>query len=210
MRGKANFLAAGAVCLACVFATPARADDAPTKPAPAEHAVWYGGPTVAIDLLSMTLPFVALASAGGSSDGSGPAALLVLSALGYVLGGPIVHAVNHADGGLVAADLVLRLGAPILTAAMGVELGKSSQAACDAQDDGTCFETLGTGVLGLYVGMIAVSIVDIAALSWTTVEDGPAGTPTPSAWHSLALTPVFATHRELGRDAPTFGVAGRF
>ena len=236
MTGKACFLAAGALFLVGAFATEARADERVEAPvdgqasqappgesspeargdpsrgaataATTEHRTWYGGGIVAIDVLALTLPFVGLSSSSGGLE----TGLLGASAMGYVFGGPIVHAANGASGSVVGGSFALRLGLPLVGILFGVAAGGPADASCEAHGGDFCgLATVAYSVIGIAVGMVAASVIDIAALAWKT--DGPpapAAASSPSRPPSLRLAPIFGVNREDRRVVPTFGVVGAF
>ena len=233
MTGRASFLAAGALSLVGAFATEAPADErvevpidgqapqAPpggsspeargdpsrgaATPATTEHRTWYGGGIVAIDVLALTLPFVGLSSSSGGLE----TGLLGASAMGYVFGGPIVHAANGASGGVVGGSFALRLGLPLVGVLLGVAAGGPADASCEARGEQLCgFATVAYGAIGMAVGMVAASVIDVAALAWKT--DGAPAPAAASRPSSLRLAPIFGVNREDRRVVPTFGVAGAF
>jgi hypothetical protein len=238
MRGIPRLLAAGIACLAGAFALPSRADDA-AEPPPETPAVspkigdraeakavepsggssgsaasssgsevWYGGPIIAIDAVSLLMmPFAALGA--GSESGAAGFAFVAAGYGGFLAGGPIVHAANHAEAAVVGGDFLLRLIVPPLTTLAGVELASSSVAQCETHDGEFCgLGSAFAGVLGFYVGAIAVSAIDAAALSRKPANGAPA--PPDKRASSFQLTPLVDVRHEQGRSIPTLGVAGTF
>jgi|CZKU01.1.fsa_nt_gi hypothetical protein len=235
MRGEARFLAAVALSAVGAFATASRADgrDAasvgapPSTPAPSgapspasteepshapapasgprERRAWYGGGILAIDALAFTLPIAALFS---RSTGVATA-VVAASVTAYVVGGPIVHAESGASGAVVGGSLALRLGLPLLGVVFGFAAGSAADARCASSPtgDGLCLARVSYSALGILVGMVTASAIDIAALSWKTENDP--STPAPKA-HALRLAPIFGMTREDRRFMPTFGVGGSF
>jgi hypothetical protein len=136
---------------------------------------WYGAPTLVVDGVS-----VALVLAGAGADGSASAGLAAMAVPGYLLGGPIVHAVN-GHGWRAGGSLLLRGGGSIA----GLML---SAAATDcAHDGGTCVEDL---AVGLALGSVVAIAIDLSLLHW---EDVPAPEPQRSG---ASLMPQLAFDRE--------------
>jgi hypothetical protein len=139
---------------------------------------WYGGYTLGVDGASLLVFLVA-----GSSDSAG---LGTLGVAGYVFGGPIVHAV-HGNGGRALGSLGLRIGLPLVGAAVGA----SSESDCDS-DAGFC---LGQAALGFGMGMLGAMLIDAIAIARDTV-------PRESPATEIGLT--------LARDQAMLVASGRF
>ncbi len=130
------------------------ADTASTSSPP--NRVWYGGPILGFDALA-----VALVMAGAASESG---AVLVSSGLVYIAGGPVVHGTHH-NGGKAVASLGLRVGLPFLGGLVGVHAGSSSRNGCSGEMCGLGGAVAG-GALGVGVGMIAASAIDISLLAY--------------------------------------------
>lgn len=139
--------------------------------------------TLATDAMALSLALSAAAVAGSGNDHAGEA-LAYTSLATFVLGGPIIHA-THGNWGRAAGSLGLRVGTPIVGAALGAAMEDCS---------GGDFCGLGGGVVGFAVGIAAAIAIDAAALARETVPKEP------------ALTPLVAT----GKNGTWFGVSGRF
>jgi hypothetical protein len=138
---------------------------------------WYGLPILITDGVA----YVLLATAVTNEKSRPITATLSLPA--YALGGPITHAAN-AHWGRAGISLLMRAGLPFT----GILIGAS-----DCGGSGNCASD---AISGAIAGMVIASIVDVAALSWKTVEPPRATSIEPS----LAL----------GRDAAWVGASGRF
>jgi hypothetical protein len=173
---------------------------------------WYGGAMIATDVLSL----VVLPLAGAITQSSaGAAVALTLGAGGYLIGGPTIHGLNGAKPGTIAGSFALRLGLPLTGLLIGIAAGESSEASCEARGDELCgLAPPLDGILAMAIGMIAASIIDSAALAWTSAKPDAVTPPAPR--QALRLTPLFGMRRDdAPRDgaramAPTFGVAGAF
>jgi hypothetical protein len=165
-----------------------------------------------MDVLSL----FGLPLAGGISQNATAAEFaLGVGAAGFLFGGPTIHGLNGAKPGTIVGSFVLRLGLPLTGLVLGVTAGESSEASCEAKGDELC--GLGPaldGIFALAIGMIAASIIDSAALAWTSAK--PDAVTPPASKQALRLTPVFGMrHDDARRDGagamtPTFGVAGTF
>ena len=125
---------------------------APT-PKPETEAVWYGWQILLLDTTTASL-------AVGTDGVAYPV---------FALGGPIVH-LAHRHYGRAGISLGLRLALPAIGAAVGVDLAGHQ---CDANPDCWGFEVISGGAVGGLIGMVAASILDMAALSWDSRERVP-------------------------------------
>ncbi len=228
MRTIPVALAAALFALATVHARVASADDglsadppsspptiAPTSSAPPPTTtpeVWYGYEVLFVDLASD----LALIGAAYVDNGGG-AALGVIGAGGYFTGAPIIHAIHHRSGGVIAGSVALRLTLPILGAVIGAGLAScSSNSASSGTNDGfdlsgldcAFSEALGA-VLGFAAGMVTAQITDAAFLSTAPAQsiapDASARAP------ALSIQPSVGTLRDSERRVvPTFGVTVSF
>ena len=112
------------------------------EPEPAQRS-WYGWQTLTIDGVAAALLFASIASTDASNnDATG--GMLVIAGGTYLLGTPIVHAMN-GRAGIGAASLGIRIGLPIIGllafgtdsqslegAAAGFILGMGTAVAIDA------------------------------------------------------------------------------
>lgn len=108
-------------------------------------------------------------------------------AVGYLLGGPIVH-LAHRNYAAAAGSLALRAALPIAGAYAGCALNGPGE-------DGEC--DTGT-VLGLFVGIVAAGAIDTAAFSYAEVKAKPP--------KSFEVTPTAS----FGANAATCGLQGVF
>jgi hypothetical protein len=157
---------------------------------------WYGWQIMFTD-------GAALVSLSGSGRGSGWGYLALTL---YLAGGPVVH-FAHENGVRGVASLGLRVVGPISGALMGALVGSTAPNNCGG--DYICFSpaVIGAGV-GLVVGTLAASIVDIAALAY---EKAPFERPAHSTSFGLHLVPLAGLPRDsTGHAVPTFGVGGAF
>ncbi len=111
----------------------------------------------------------------------------------YVLGAPLVH-LAHGRPGRAAGSLALRVGLPVVAAAL---LASSQRSSCPSTDD-TCDDDgeIGAIAVGLLGGMLAASVIDTAFLakgddppaarSWT-----PTIAPTPHGGLTLGVGLTF-------------------
>jgi hypothetical protein len=140
-------------------APPASAD-----PAPAESS-WYGWQTLIVDAGS-----VAVAALGWEKQ-----ALSAVGVGGYLLGGPIVHAV-HGRGISAAGSLGLRLAAPLVGAVIGYEAGGGACQRAKETDRTDPADGLGAAfgaLAGASVGVLGAIILDAALLARETQPSTP-------------------------------------
>jgi hypothetical protein len=213
VRTMRGCLAGVVVALGGFSASGARADDGARVPgnvapvaAPAsseERSVWYGAEIIVIDLASLALPIVSTRL----DDETAATIVAGVGFAGYVVGGPIVHAVNGADLGTVAWSGGLRLALPLAGSFLGQTFTRATEAKCRISPSGFCDVMGELPTLGLALGVLAASIIDVAVLAWKDDK-----TPDPSAkTGSLRLLPSIGMNRDDGRrSVPTFGVIGSF
>jgi hypothetical protein len=176
-------------------------DDEPPRPAHHEEPErrWYGWQIILTD--SAAIVSVGIAQAPNRNGWGDLAAVL------YLGGGPVVH-LSHENFGYGAGSLGLRVGLPLGGALLGAILGAATGG---SNPDCSWFcpspSLIGAGV-GILVGMLAASVVDIAVLAY---DVQPAGSHAASAPLRLQLAPVAALPRDsAGHVAPTFGLVGSF
>lgn len=167
---------ATAVVVAVLLCAPASAR--------ADEGDWYGWQTLLTDAAATGLLYSA--TQFPNEDGALPGVLAVAGLATYLLGGPIVHAIH---GGHVGRSLAARALLPVA----GVPIGFAIYALVHTRSSDQCgcgLASLGAGVIGLGVGMIAASAVDAAVFAFEPPVERP----------TLGLAPL------LGRDR-TRGVA---
>jgi hypothetical protein len=151
------------------------AREAPRTAAPdASRHVWYGWQIILVDLTSVALVVKGL--------GSGSAPVAGLGGVALVLGGPIVHGV-HGRPGAFAGSLGLRVGLPLLGAAIGAGRGGG----CDA---------CGYGPEGFVLGAAGAMLLDAVVLAHEEVPATPLST--------LRVAP------SLGRERKSLALAMNF
>jgi hypothetical protein len=121
-RGLAAALLAAALLATALLASPPTLASAELDAEPAERRVWYGWQTLLVDAASFALPLgAAAASVDGGQAGNA-------FALGYMLGGPVVH-FAHGNVGRGFGSLGLRVGVPLAGAVAGAAV--TSRSGCD-------------------------------------------------------------------------------
>jgi len=153
------------------------------SPAPVER--WYGWQILLVDGLNflVLLPVSAGIASHRGAVGVG-ATGLVIGAMGYALGGPIVHAA-HGEFRMSALSLGLRAGLPLVTGFVGAAVAGGA-AAGSRREDGTA--ALGFGALsGAFIG--AAGAIAIDAVFGTTLDKEPGS----SKRVSLGVTPTGAS-----------------
>jgi hypothetical protein len=169
--------------LAAIFLPSlARADDGPSAPPPtlstaapstrgepAEDSVvrpresrWYGWQTLLVDVPAIV--------AFAVPSPRGPAALTYAGLGLYALGAPAVH-LGHGRGGIAAADLGLRVGAPLVLGFVGmaIEFATTTPQPCGS---GPCSSFRGVEgfALGFAGGSVAAVIVDASVLAYEKAD----------------------------------------
>jgi hypothetical protein len=164
---------------------------------------WYGWQILVIDGLALVAGTVALPQTGGDS-GVRSAAFAGAALAGYILGGPVVHAV-HREFGKGGISLGLRTGGPFSLAALGIFVG----AVVGGLKPPALTGSIVGMEIGLGVGAVVASAVDVALFSFE--KPRPAETTTPAAPTALQLAPTLGLPRDVnGRTTPTAGLAGTF
>jgi hypothetical protein len=150
-------------------------------PPPRTELVFYGWENM---LVGEACIGIAFAAAGAGADEGG------IVAIGYVIGGPIIHALNDdEDGAKPWISLGINLGLPLLGGLAGAALGSST-------------DSIGThAAVGVLTGLFSAPLLDGIALGWVRkpVESEPAE-------GKLVVTPRL----ELGQGRGVAGVQGRF
>jgi len=151
--------------------------------APVER--WYGWQVLVVDGLNflVLLPLSAGIASHRSTVGVG-ATGLVIGAMGYALGGPIVHAA-HGEFRMSALSLGLRTGLPLVTGFVGGVVAGGAATGARETDGATA---LGFGALsGIFIG--AAGVIAIDAVFGTTLDKEPG-----NAKHvSFGVTPTGAS-----------------
>ena len=156
-------------------ASPAFADDAPTSWTPSDPGSYR------LEVLALDASAVA-----GVAMGHNSATVVGLSIATYALGAPILHLAHHRPGNAFGS-FVLRAGLPVVAAAVGWSLaggyGGNSEIPSGA----------GGAALGLVVGVITASSIDIGVLSKAepAPQVAPAITPTAHGGMTVGLTGSF-------------------
>jgi hypothetical protein len=190
--------------------TPAVAPTASAPPPRTTPEVWYGDEILFVDLVSdLTLIGAAYVGNGGG------VALGFVGAGGYFAGAPIIHAMHHRSGGIIAGSVALRLTLPILGAVIGAGLASCSSNSASSGANGNldfsgldCALSEAAGaVLGFAAGMVTAQITDAAFLSTAPAHAAPSN----GGALSLSIQPNVGTLRDSERRVvPTFGVTVSF
>ncbi|MBL0192938.1 MAG: hypothetical protein IPQ09_01720 [Myxococcales bacterium] len=115
----------------------------------------------------------------------------------YLLGAPIVHAVNGRPA-MLAASLGTRVVSPILGAVSGAAIGAAVDG-CRGGGDYLCGGPIGGAAIGLLSGVTAAVVLDAAVFSRVHPE---ATAPARQAWDGKpTLAPTMAA-------SPTGGTVG--
>jgi hypothetical protein len=187
LREKVSLLGA-AILLGALRASPADASDLRGDeryngaPAVAERR-WYGWQTLIADvtIYGTGTALRAVADADGASEGT-KTAISVATLGAYVLVSPLVHGL-HGHAGKAFGSAGMRIGGPLVAGAAGAALGWVTSGESDkGTEDGA--------TLGVLAGMIAVTIIDAAAVAR---EDVYRADPRPYArttQRSLSLSPL--------------------
>jgi len=143
---------------------------------------WYGSSIIAGDFATLATVVVALKTESVPLAG--------LAGVSYLVTPAVIHGV-HGRGGLSVASVLLRIGLPIVGAAIG-----SSMAHCPTthhEDDAWCGWS--EGISGAMVGVVAAFVVD-ASLAWETsptnpsIAQPPARNTTPHHFSLLSASVV--------------------
>lgn len=160
----------------------------PKRAEPPPQTVWYGWQTILADAGAVTLAV----SSGLLEENKGAPLAAGLGV--YLLGAPLIHAVN-GQLGKGAGSFGLRLGAPIAGTVGGLALGVATCPADDGLNNGPYCQ-IGLAALGGLAGIITASVVDAAVLAKKEVRPARALSIAPSVVPS--------------RQGTTFGLAGTF
>lgn len=139
---------------------------------------------------SLVLADLAWIGVGGLAIATESPELGIAAGAGYLAAGPVMHAAQ-GEPAHTGWSIALRLGMPLVGAAIGSQLGRL--ASCDGDENGHC-EEIREGLsplLGAGVGAVTALAIDWAALSRRS----------PRAWRPT----VTASDR-----AVSLGVGGRF
>jgi hypothetical protein len=156
---------------------------------------WYGWQTLLTDVGSLSLVGIG-AAVTDSSASRGKAVAITLSAvgaIGYALGGPIVHFENGQKSNAIAS-LALRAGLPVGGALAGYLVGLGS---CTAHDDSGVPCPVAMSMIGGVSGLGAAVLVDALGLGY-----GPIA--------SSRGTVVFAPTVEAAQSGVRLGISGAF
>ena len=174
MNVKTIAIGLTALLTAAAFSAPAETEAAPAS-GPEQH--WYGYQTL-------------LADCGALAIGIPSSGALVLP--GYLLGGPLVHAL-HGEPMRALADFGLRVAMPL---AAGSLAGGSYYLLTKENGLGLVAFT----ALGGIAGALGAISIDAALLGWDRI---PAGMPPAAGAFSIRPTATVGSHT-------TFGVVGTF
>jgi hypothetical protein len=168
----------------------ARSDATPsTRPA------WYGWQVLLADVGAFALALLSTQSTGGDVTWLG------VGGVAYAAGGPVIHAI-HGRYVNAAVSLGLRVAVPLVGYALG-----ASSAGCGASGTDCSVAPVLGGASGALAGIVIVSLIDIAALSWEPVAE-PAAAP-PNRGATLRVVPHIASVVDADqRRVLSFGVAG--
>jgi hypothetical protein len=198
MIGARASLAGVLFLLAGARVSPAVAADeegALAAPAPSSGASWYGYQTVSADATAAALTALSFQTNSGAAS---------WAAIGvYLLGAPVVHAA-HQRPLAALGSLGLRIGMPLLAAAVG-----AATADCSSNrvlNDENC--EFGPSVVGAGIGLILAAVIDSAAIAWDPPSSPgpyrPAAVTEPWSIRLLAPSPVPM------RNGAGFAVGGLF
>jgi hypothetical protein len=156
---------------------------------------WYGWQTLLTDVGSLSLVGIGVAVIDSSTD-RGKAFAIGLSAagaIGYALGGPIVH-YEHGQKNNAVASLALRAGLPVGGALAGYLVGLGG---CTGNEDLGVPCPVAVSMVGGLTGLGAAVLVDALGLGYGPVE-------------SARGTVVFAPTVEAARTGVRVGISGSF
>jgi hypothetical protein len=178
----------------------ARAQELPPAvqpaPPPAAAPAWYGWQILIAD--------AAVASTLVAADQTGDTKLDPLVVLGYLVAAPAIHGA-HGRAWSAGSSVLLRIGVPAVTALVGflVATGTCSQPSSPQNAEISIGPCEGEGAyIGLFGGMAAVSIFDIAR-AWQTPGEVEWR---PNRGAGFAWTPLVAPTS----SGATLGMVGRF
>jgi hypothetical protein len=194
--GDADAVAPATAGSASQAQAPAGARSASQGQAPARaEKEWYGWQTLIVDA----------ASVGAFVAGAAQAPALSYAGLaGYALGGPAVH-LGHDRVGVAFADLGIRLGLPLIMAAIGAGIDVATSQPCGGAD--ICVQGLGGALIGLWAGHATAVVLDAAVFSVA-----PVSSPSPSQDEARAApAPLrFVPSLAIGPRGVSAGVGGSF
>ena len=175
-----------------ISATPNITYSGPTQPtqdglSEPKHSQWYGLPILGLDLASVALTSVGIATADSRSGLAAPA-LLIAGAGTFAFGGPIVH-LAHDNSTSALLSFGLRAGMPVASAALGYALVSGAANNCTGAD--WCgSRIIAEGALaGFVIGAISASAIDIGLLAHDR--------PSRSRRTSFALAPMVDPKRNM-------------
>jgi len=169
------------------------ADLPPSEPSTPRALRWYGWETLLVDSAAFG------AMVAGANTRSGGGALLGIGAVVYLGGGPLVHgARGHADKS--AADLVIRLLAPLGAGFAGAVIGGSSP--CPSTE-WVCLNGVWGFAEGLLVGEGIAVAADALFLAW---DRAPAPKTDTTARRGVTWSPALGVSQHGG----SLGVGGAF
>jgi hypothetical protein len=156
---------------------------------------WYGWQTLLTDSASLSLVGIGVATAESTSGGGRGAAIALsaVGAIGYALGGPIVH-FEHGQKGNALGSLALRAGLPVGGALAGYLVGLGG---CAGKEDPGVPCPVATSMIGGVTGLAAAVLVDALGLGY-----GPIA--------SEGRTVVFAPTVEAAQSGVRVGISGAF
>jgi hypothetical protein len=156
---------------------------------------WYGWQTLLTDTASLSLVGIGAAT-GSSASGRGKGLAIALSAagaIGYTLGGPIVH-FEHGQKGNAFASLALRAGLPVGGALAGYLIGLGG---CSSKEDPGVPCPVATSMIGGVTGLGAAVLADALGLGYGPIE-------------AARGTVVFAPTVEAAQSGVRVGISGAF
>jgi hypothetical protein len=171
---------------------------------PGSRPSWYGWQILVADATAATLFFAATRSTSTFGTVVG-----VSSIAGFALDGLVVHAI-HGRAEAAMGSLGLRLGATVI----GGLIGMSTTTPCPTGGTGLAgidelacqLDSLGPIALGMGLGLLAASAIDVTLLSWEKARP-----PRPRANDARAprIAPVASVLRQPGGPAGVMvGVVG--
>jgi hypothetical protein len=156
---------------------------------------WYGWQTLLTDAASLSLVGIGVAT-GDSASGSGTGLAIALSAIGaigYTLGGPIVH-FEQGQRDNVMPSLAIRAGLPIGGALAGYLVGLGG---CSEKDQPGVPCPVMTSMIGGVTGLGAAVLVDALGLGYGPIE-------------AARGTVVFAPTVQAAQSGVRIGISGAF
>jgi hypothetical protein len=187
-----RFLGCRAIALALLLfvicqSSVARADDSDAPASEQKYVAWYGYQTLLVDAAAGAMIF----------KGRGP--IPALGGVAYVLGPIVVHASNRQSGGVVVADVALRLALPVVGALVGAPVA-ADNASCTGNDSPPLCKpayAIGGAIIGGISGMVLASAIDATLLARVERERKPP---------RVSITPAVSG----GNHSRAVGVVGTF